>query len=88
MNAARASGAASSAALERLRRDAVRHAELVVVLGRDERRQPAGEHEPVDQRGVRVALHDDARAERREREAQRVVALRGAVGQEPRARAP
>ena len=46
----------------------------------------AGEHEPVDQRRVRVALRDDPRAERREREAQRVVALRRAVGQEPRAR--
>ena len=47
---------------------------------------PPREHEPVDERGVRVALGDDVRAERRERQAQRVVALRRAVGQEPRAR--
>ena len=39
MNAARAPGVRSSAARERLRRDAVRHAELVLVLRRDERRQ-------------------------------------------------
>jgi hypothetical protein len=35
---------------------------------------------------VRVALHDERRPQRRQREAQRVVALRGAVGEEPRAR--
>ena len=86
MNAARAPGVAASAALQRVRRDAVRHAELGLVLGRHPGRQPAGEHEPVDHRGVRVALHHDRRAERRERQAERVVALRGAVGQEPRAR--
>ena len=86
MNAARAPGVASSAARERLRRDAVRHAELRLVLGRDPGRQAAGEHQPVDHRRVGVALHDDRRAERRQREAERVVALRRAVGQKPRAR--
>ena len=86
MNAARAPGVASSAALQRLRRDAVGHAEHRLVLRRDPRRQAAGEHQPVDHRRVRVALHDDGRAERGEREAERVVALRRAVGQEPRAR--
>ena len=54
--------------------------------GRDEGRHAAGEHQAVDDRRVRVALHDDVGAQRREREAQRVVALRRAVGQEPRAR--
>ena len=76
-------GVASSASRERLRRDAVGHPELVVVLRRHERRQAAGEHEAVDHRRVRVALDDHRRAERRERQAQRVVALRGAVGEEP-----
>ena len=74
--------------LERLRGDAVGHPELGLVLRGDVARPPAGEHEAVDHRGVRVALHDDGRAQRREREAERVVALRGAVGQEPRARRP
>ena len=73
-------------ACERLRRDAVRHAQLLAVLGRDVARAAAGEHEPVDHRRVRVALHDQRRAERGEREAERVVALAGAVGEEPRAR--
>ena len=86
MNAARASGVRGQRGAQRGRLDAVRHAQLRVVLGRYEGGHAAGEHEPVDQRGVRVALGDDARAERREREAQRVVALRRAVGQEPRAR--
>ena len=66
--------------------DAVGHAQLGVVLGRDEGRYAAREHEPVDQRGVRVALGHHPRAERGQREAQRVVALRRAVGQKPRAR--
>ena len=77
---------ARSAAATDVGRDAVGHAELDVVLGRDERRDAAAEHEPVDDRGVRVALRDDPRAERREREAHRVVALRRAVREEPRAR--
>ena len=72
--------------LERGRRDAVRHAELLPVLGRDVARPPAGEHEAVDHRRVRVALDHQRRAQRREREAERVVALAGAVGEEPRAR--
>ena len=72
--------------LERGRRHAVRHAELLAVLGRDVARPPARQHEAVDHRRVRVALHDQRRAERGEREAERVVALAGAVGQEPRAR--
>ena len=60
--------------------------ELRVVLGRDEARDAAAEHEPVDDRRVRVALGDDPRAQRRQRQAQRVVALGGAVGEEERAR--
>ena len=72
--------------LERRGRDAVGDPELLVVLGRDEARQPAAEHEAVDDRRVRVALRDDPRAQRREREAQRVVALRRAVGEEERPR--
>ena len=72
--------------LERLRGDPVGHPELLLVLRGDVARPPAGEHEPVDHRGVRVALDDDGRPERRQREAERVVALGGAVGQEPRAR--
>ena len=80
---------ARSAASQRVRRDAVRHAQLVVVLRRDERRHPAAQHEPVDQARVRVALqHHAARPGRREREAQRVVALRRAVREEPRRCAP
>src|SRR6185369_559363 len=53
--------------------------------GGDPRRQAAGQHEAVDHAGVRVALGDDRRAERGEREAERVVALGGAVGEKPRA---
>jgi hypothetical protein len=64
----------------------VRDPQLVVVLGRDEGRDAAGQHEPVDDRRVRIALRDDPGAERRQRQAQRVVALRGAVGEEERAR--
>ena len=86
MNAARASGVAASASRQRARLDAVGHAQLGVVLGRYEGGHAAREDEPVDQRGVRVALGHDLRAERREGKAQRVVALRRAVGQEPRAR--
>ncbi len=69
---------------ERCGRDAVGDAALLVVLRRDEAGDPAAEHEPVDDRRVRVALRDDPRAQRREREAQRVVALRRAVGEEER----
>ena len=72
--------------LERLGRDAVRHPELVLVLGRDVRRDAAREHQAVDDAGVRVALHDDRRAERRERQRQCVVALARAVREEPGAR--
>ena len=61
----------------------VRHAELVVVLGRDERGAAAREHESVDHRGVRVALHHHLRAQRGDGQAQRVVALCRAVGQQP-----
>ena len=44
--------------VERLRGHAVRHPQLVVVLGRHEARSAAAEHEPVDDRGVRVALDE------------------------------
>ena len=46
---------------------------------------PPLRHEPVDDRRVRVALRDDLRPERRERQAQRMVALGRAVGEEERA---
>ena len=51
--------------VERVRRDAVRHAQLVVVRRRDEARAAAAEHQAVDHRRVRVALHDDRRVRRR-----------------------
>ena len=77
-------GGVAQRALERGGRDAVGDPELGVVLGGDEARDPAAQHEPVDDRRVRVALGDDPRAERRQRQAQRVVALRRAVGEEER----
>ena len=49
----------ASARLERLGRHAVGDAALAVVLGRHEARQPAAQHEAVDDRRVRVALRDD-----------------------------
>ena len=83
MNTASNGPPSSERLLERLRRDAVGHPELGVVLGRDEPRQAAGQHQPVDHAGVRVALDQHARAGARERQAQRVVALGRAVGQKP-----
>jgi hypothetical protein len=71
---------------QRLGHDAVRHAQPAVVLGRDEGRHAARQHEPVDHRRVRVALEHHALARTRQGQAQRVVALRRPVGQEPRAR--
>ena len=53
---------------------------------RDVGRHAAGEHEAVDDARVRVALDHDGRAERRERQRQRVVALARAVREEPGAR--
>jgi len=70
---------------QRVGRDAVSHAELVVVLGGDERRDPAGQDEAVDDRRVRVSLRDHANAKRREGQRQRVIALGGAIGEKPRA---
>jgi hypothetical protein len=69
--------------LERLGRDPVRHPQLVLVLRRHVGRDAAREHEPVDDAGVRVALHDDRGAQRRQRQRERVVALTRAVGEEP-----
>ena len=64
-------------------------AELGVELRRGEARAHAAEHQPVDHRGVDVALDDDPLAGMGQRQADRVVALRGAVDQEPGApRAP
>ena len=77
------------APLERLGGQAVGDPELVVELGRDEARPQPGEHQPVDRRGVDVALDDDPLAEVGERQADRVVAAGAAVDQEPAApRAP
>ena len=77
-------GGVAQPPLERGGRDAVGDPELGVVLGGDEARDPAAQNEPVDDRRVRVALGDDPRAERRQRQAQRVVALRRPVGEEER----
>ena len=85
MNAARAPGVASSATASDSGVTPCAMPSSGSYCGGDPRRQAAGQHQPVDHRGVRVALHDDRRAERREREAERVVALRRAVGQKPRA---
>ena len=86
MNAALASGASASP-----RSSAAGVTQWVIpssasYSGRDEARQTAAQHEAVHERGVRVALGDDPGAERRERQAQRVVALRRAVGEEERPR--
>ena len=74
--------------VERLGRHAVRDVKLGVDLGRDERRLQPGEHEAVDRRGVDVALHDHAAAGVAEGHARRVVSLRGAVDEKPRAPGP
>ena len=86
MNAALASGASASAASS-----AAGVTQCVIpsspsYSGATKLGSPPLEHEPVDDRRVRVALRDDPRAQRREREAQRVVALGRAVGEEERAR--
>jgi hypothetical protein len=62
----------------------VRDAEFVVVLGHDETRGSTGQHQPVDNRGVGVALCDNVGARPGHRQAQGVVALGGAVGEEER----
>ena len=64
----------------------MRHSELVVVLGCDEGGVATTEHETIDQTGMGVALKHDPDSRGREREAQRVVTLRRAVGQEPGSR--
>ncbi len=68
---------------ERVRGEAVGDPELGVELRRDECRVHPVEDQPVDHRGVDVALDDDALAVVGERHAGAVVALRGAVDQEP-----
>ena len=78
-----------------LGRDAVGDAELRIDLGRDEGRAQPGEHQPVDDRGVDVALDDHRPAVGRsgsqlparvgEGHADRVVSAGGAVDQEPAA---
>ena len=70
-------------AIERLGRDAMRDAELRVDLRGHEDGPQAGHDEPVDRARVDVALHDDLLPALCERHACRVVALRGAVDQEP-----
>ena len=77
-------GSAGQRRFERVPGDAVRHPQLRLERGSDPGRDPAREHEAVDHAAVRVALHDDRRAQGSQREAQRVVALRGPVVQEPR----
>jgi hypothetical protein len=62
----------------------VGHAQLGVVLGRDEARQTAAQHQPVDDAGVRVALDEHMAAGFGHGQAQRMVALGGAVGEKPR----
>ena len=74
---------------QRVGRQPVGDPQLGVELGGDEGRPHAAEDEAVDHRGVDVALDDDPVAAVGERHAGRVVALRGAVDQEPgAARAP
>ncbi len=63
--------------------DAVGHPELGLVGRRDPARPAARQDEAVDDRAVGVALGDHRGAERRQREHERVVALGGAVGEEP-----
>ena len=53
------------------------------ISGRDERRPQPGHDQPVDRARVHVALHDHLVARLGERQAGGVVALRGAVDQEP-----
>ena len=74
--------------VELLRGQAVRHAELRVELRGHEPRAQARQHEAVDGRGVDVALHHHPLAEMGEGEADRVVAARAAVDQEPAAPRP
>src|SRR6185295_20183847 len=62
---------------------AVRDAELGIQLGRDEGRLQPAEDDPVDRARVCVSLDHDARAEVAEREAGGVIALRGAIDEEP-----
>ena len=69
--------------LERLGCGAVRDPQFVVHLGRDEMRLQAPEDHPVDRRGVRVPLDDDALPHVCEREADGMVAARPAVHEEP-----
>ncbi len=74
---------------ERRRGKAVGDPEAGVELGGREGGPQPAEHQPVDHGGVDVALHDHLAAAVGERQADRVVALRGAVDQEPAAaRAP
>lgn len=73
---------------QRLGRQAVRDPQLGVELGGDEGRPHPAQHQPVDHRGVDVALDDHAIATVRERHAGGVVALRGAVDEEPGALRP
>ena len=69
--------------VQRVRRQAVGDAELGIELRRGEARPHTAEDEPVDHRGVDVALHDHGLAGVRESQADRVVPLRCAVDQEP-----
>ena len=66
-----------------LRSDPVRHPPLGVVLRSDEGRDAAAQDQPVDDRGVGVALGDHRGTERREGQRQDVVSLRRPVGEEP-----
>ena len=74
--------------IERLGRQAMRDAQLGVDLGGHERGRQAGEDAAVDGARVRVALNHDPVARVGEREQGHVVALRGAVDQEPASRRP
>jgi hypothetical protein len=69
--------------VERLRRQAVGYGEVRVQLGRGPLGPQAREDQPVDGAGVHVALHDHFLTHARQRQADRVVALGCAVGEEP-----
>jgi hypothetical protein len=62
---------------------AVGDSQVLVDARHHERRLQAAEHEAVDRAGVHVALDDDLRAGPRQRQADRVAGLAGAVDEKP-----
>ena len=81
----RGAGGARERLVERRRPDAVCDAQPRVDLGRHEGGPQPGQDEAVDRAAVDRALHDHASPELGDGQAGRQIALRGAVGQQPRA---